>query len=129
MQKNQTVGTSRYFFEQIRALVFALIITLALVFLSAFLIKIFSIPTQYISIINQIIKGLAIFLSALFSFRSGGKGFIRGIIHGVIYILVTFVIFSALNGEICIDISLLNDITLGGVSGLLSGIIAVNARK
>ncbi|MBO5215150.1 MAG: TIGR04086 family membrane protein [Clostridia bacterium] len=129
MSKTQSIGINRYFFEQLRALVISLIITFVLVLLSALIIKIFSIPTEYICIINQIIKGVAVFLSALFSFRLPSKGFIRGIIHGIVYILVTFVLFSVLGGSFSFGISLLNDITLGAITGLLSGIFAVNVRK
>jgi putative membrane protein (TIGR04086 family) len=129
MSKTQSIGVSRYFFEQLRALVLSLIITFVLVILFAVIIKIFSIPTEYICIGNQIIKGIAVFLSALLSFRLPSKGFIRGIIHGVIYVLITYVVFSALSGSFSLGLSLLNDVTLGSITGLLSGIFAVNVRK
>jgi putative membrane protein (TIGR04086 family) len=63
------------------------------------------------------------------SFRLPSKGFIRGIIHGVIYVLITYVVFSALSGGFSLGLSLLNDVTLGSITGLLSGIFAVNVRK
>lgn len=120
---------SSYVFEMFRALIVALIITLALVLIAALVIKLFNIPTDYIGIINQVIKGVSIFLSALICLKKKSGGFIRGIILGLTYILLSYVVFSLFNGAFSFGISLLNDVALGAVTGLISGIIAVNLRK
>ena len=118
-----------YFFEIIKALIVALILTMLLVLASALIIKLFNIPSSYISVFNQVIKGVAIFVSALVSLKLPVGGYARGIILGVLYIALAFVVFSLFNGSFTFSMSLLNDIALGAVTGLVSGIIAVNLRK
>ena len=130
MHSNETAVEKRhYILEMVKALIMSLIITLLLVLIATFAIKLFNIPTDSIIIINQVIKGLSIFVSALVCFKLPSCGFIRGIILGILYILLSFVVFSLFNNEFSFGIGLLNDVTLGAVTGLISGVIAVNLRK
>ena len=118
-----------YFLETIIAVFVALIISLILVVVAAFAIKLFNIPDNAIMIINQVIKGLSILIAGLICLKLPNNGWLRGFIVGLVYILLAFVVFSLLSGEFTFGLSLLNDAVLGGVSGLISGIIAVNIRK
>ena len=58
--------------ELIKALVLSVIITLALILIAALVIKIFNVPGEYIPIINQIIKSVAILAGALAFLREKG---------------------------------------------------------
>ncbi|MCH5164546.1 MAG: TIGR04086 family membrane protein [Clostridiales bacterium] len=118
-----------YFLETIIAVFVALIISLLLVVIAAFAIKLFNISDSAIVIINQVIKGLSILLAGIFCLKLPNNGWLRGFILGLIYVLLAFVVFSLLSGEFTFDLTLLNDAVLGGVSGLISGIVAVNIRK
>lgn len=118
-----------YVFESIRALIAAILFTLGMILLAAFLIKLLNVPTDCIPIINACIKCVSIFAAALICLRLPSAGYLRGIILGVSYILLAYVIFSLLNGEFCVGLSLLNDVALGAVAGLISGVVAVNLRK
>ncbi len=119
-----------YAIEMLKALIIALIISLVAVLIMAFFIKVFNIPTSAISIINQIIKGLSILIAALIAFTLPKNGWLRGIIFGILYSLLTFVVFSLLDEDgFKIGLSLLNDVSLGAVTGLISGIITVNLLK
>ena len=128
MQQNNAERTP-YALEIIKGLVFSLILTLAFVLLSALIVKIFSISTQHIPLINQINRTLSIFIPVIVCFKGGEKGYLRGAIFGLIYVAITFILFSLINGEFLFGLSLVFDLILGGVSGLISGIIAVNLRK
>lgn len=129
MEKTRKQNKS-YTLEMLKALIIALIISLVSVLIMAFFIKIFNIPTTAISIINQIIKGVSILAAALISFRLPKNGWLRGLFFGILYSLLTFVVFSLLDEEgFKFGISLLNDVALGAVSGLISGITAVNLLK
>ncbi len=118
-----------YVLEQVKTLVVALIITLILVLIAAFAIKLFNIPTKAIVIINQVIKGVSVLVSTLICFKLPKGGYIRGIIFGLLYVLLTYIVFSLFNGSFNGGLSLINDITFGAVTGLISGIIAVNLRN
>ncbi len=120
---------SNYFLEILIAIFVAMVISLLSVVVAAFFIKLLNAPDKAIGIINQVIKGLSILLACLFCLRLPRNGWIRGFCVGIIYIAVAFVVFSLLSGEFVFDLCLLNDCVLGGVSGLISGIIAVNIRK
>ena len=47
----------------------------------------------------------------------------------IIFMWLSFVVFSALDNNFVFGLSLLNDSVLGAVAGMISGIIAVNIRK
>lgn len=135
MSKVKADGNKRtgYVLEMVKALIVALIITLLLEVLGAFLVKQFNWKDNSLRIINQVIKGVSVFLSALFCFRSPNNGWVRGIIFGILYIAVSEFVFALLNQaqghSFVFDISLLNDVAIGSVTGLISGIIAVNVVR
>jgi len=129
MRQKDAVRSGGNFFGLIKTVVIAVIISLALVLVMAFVIKIFNIDNRYIALINQIIKGISILSACLISLKFESNGWLWGLMTGILYIVFAFVVFSLLDGEFNIGLSLINDIALGGVSGLISGIIAVNLRK
>ena len=57
------------------------------------------------------------------------NGWLRGFILGVLFVLIAFVVFSLLGDGFDFDIKLLNDVALGGVTGLISGILSVNVFR
>ncbi len=118
-----------YLFEIIIAVFMALIISLVLIIVAAFSIKLFNISDNAIIIINQVIKGLSILIAGIVCLKLPNNGWLRGFIFGLLYILLAFVVFSLLSGKFNFDLTLINDAVLGGVSGLISGIIAVNIHK
>ena len=129
MREKVKVSKGGYILEQIKVLIVSLIITLVLVLISAFAIKIFNIPTKAIIVINQVIKGVSVLVSALICFKLHSGGYIRGLIFGLLYVFVTYLVFSLFNGNFSGGLSLVNDIAFGAVTGLISGIISVNIRK
>jgi len=119
-----------YMLEIVKAVIMAVIISLAGILILAFLIRALNIATEVLPIINQVIKGVAIFVSCLFALRLPKNGWVRGIVVGLVYVLLAFVIFSLLNNATFqMGLNVLNDIALGAVSGLISGIVATLIRK
>ena len=116
-------------FEVIISVTVAVIISLILILLAAFIIKIFNIPTSAIAILNQVIKGLSVLVACMFCLKQPVNGWLKGIIVGFFYIVIAFVIFSLLGGGFEWSLKILNDLAIGCVTGLLSGIIAANIRK
>lgn len=118
-----------YTLEIIKAVIIALILSLLLVLLAAFIIKIANLDTGLVAVFNQIIRSLSIFVACLFSLRLHGNGWLRGIIAGLLYSILAYVIFSLIGGGFSFDLTLLNNLVLGMVSGLISGIIAMLIRR
>lgn len=129
MRSKREVKDRGYVFEIVKANIIALIIALVLVLVSALFVKLFNAPDGAIPIINQVIKSVAIFVACLISLRKPKSGWLRGMICGFVFVWISFVVFSLLDGNFSFGLSLLNDCVLGTVAGMISGIIAVNVRK
>ena len=118
-----------YVFEIFKANIIALIVALLAMLLSALIVKLFNVSDGAIPIFNQVIKSLAIFIGCITSLRKPKNGWLRGLICWFIFVWLSYVIFSLINSHFEMGLSLLNDCVLGTVTGMISGIIAVNIKK
>lgn len=108
----------------------AIAISLVGILFFAFVIKLFGLTDNWIKPINQIIKVISIMVATWFAFKKDTKnGLIKGIIIGLCYTILAFVIFSILNGTFCVDKSLLTDILFGTITGAICGVITVNFKS
>lgn len=107
----------------------ALSISLVGILFFAFIIKLFGLTDGWIKPINQIIKAVSILIGVFFALKKDKqKGLIKGLMIGLVYTLLAFVVFSILNGSFSIDKSLLTDVLFGAIMGAICGIIAVNLK-
>ncbi|MDR0425906.1 MAG: TIGR04086 family membrane protein [Clostridiales bacterium] len=120
---------SSYMLEMLKALVLSLIMTLVLILLAALLIMLCNLPDRAIPIINQAIKGISILVAALICFRLPSNGWIRGLVFGILYIALSEIVFALLNGGFTFGLHTLNDLAVGCITGLISGIVAVNVIR
>lgn len=128
--KKNVAGRERgYLFEIVNANIIALIVALIAILLSALAVKIFNVSDSAIPIINQVIKSASIFIGCVVALKKPNSGWLRGIICGFTFAMLSFLVFSALQNNFEFSLSLLNDCALGMVSGMISGIIAVNIRN
>lgn len=131
MRKNKTQAhyTEKergYLLEIFKANIIAIAFALIAILLAALVIKLFNVTDDAIPIINQVIKSLAIFIGCILSLKKPNNGWLRGILCGISFALIAYVVFSMLNGNFDLSITLLNDCAFGALSGMISGIIAVN---
>ena len=115
--------------EFVKTLIIAIIFTMLLVLIFAIIVRFCSVESKYIPIVNQVIKCLSIVSAILLCFSKRPNGWLRGFLFGVVYALAAFLVFSTFSGKFYFGIKLLNDCVLGGVTGLVGGIIAVNVKK
>ncbi len=115
--------------EFVKTLIIAIIFTMLLVLIFAIIVRFCSVESKYIPIVNQVIKCLSIVSAILLCFSKRPNGWLRGFLFGVVYALAAFLVFSTFSGKFDFGIKLLNDCVLGGVTGLIGGIIAVNVKK
>ena len=115
---------SNVVFEILKALIIAVILSLVLVLIAALIIKLFNISDGIIPIINQVIKGISILLGCLIAVKNKSNNWLKGIIIGILYIALSYVVFSLLDGEFKFGLNILNDVALGSITGMLSGILA-----
>ena len=128
-QKTLSLEPKWYLLEIVMTVVIALILSLLLVLLFAFLIKMLNLETDIIPIFICGIKIVSILTASIFCLKRPNVGWIRGASAGIIYILLSFFVFSILGGEFTFGLGLLNDVAIGMVAGIISGVIAVNVRS
>lgn len=130
-KKLEEKGAGRsIFLSIIKGSVIALCVSLVCVLLFAFCLKFTPLSEKLITPINQVIKGISIFLGVLLGLKKQKEmGLVSGLLIGLIYTFVAFLVFSALNRSFDFDRTLLNDTIFGAIIGGICGIICVNIKK
>ncbi len=101
-----------------------------LILLFAFVLRFTNIPDSIITPVNQVIKGLSIFLGVFLGLRKQkSNGLLKGVLIGFCFVLVAFLVFSVLDGTFVFDKTFYNDIVFGSIIGAICGIICVNLKK
>ncbi len=96
----------------------------------AFILKFTNISDSVINPVNQVIKAASVLLGVFIGLKKEKEmGLVSGLLIGLIYTVVAFLVFSILDGCFVFDRTLLNDILFGGISGAICGIICVNIKK
>ena len=107
----------------------AIVITLLGIVILAFVLKFVDLSSVAINYINDIIKGLAIFIMMLcIKKRNSEKLLIKSIFAGAIYAVLCFVIFSILNGSFVLDMAFVYDLLFSVAAAVLVTII-INVLK
>lgn len=108
----------------------AVCVSLILVLVFAFMLKFTNIPDSAIKPVNQIIKGVSVFVGVFIGLKKTREmGLVSGLLIGFIYTILAFLIFSVLSGHFVFDISIVTDMVFGAVIGAICGIICVNIKK
>ncbi len=108
----------------------AICISLTLVLVFAFLLKFTNIPDSIIKPINQVIKGVSVFAGVFVGMKKLKElGLVSGLLIGLVYTIMAFLVFSILGGSFVFDLSFLTDIVFGAIIGSICGIICVNLKK
>ena len=113
--------------DVLKTVLFATLISLGFFLIFAIILRFASVPNDVILPVNIAIKILSVFIGVLISFKNAQNGLLKGAISGLLYMLFTFLIFSALTGFKDVKFSWIDLVTLP-VAGAISGIIAVNVR-
>ena len=127
--KQERITNSSDIFQFIKGLILSLIITFACVIIFAFSIKFFALSDGFITPINLSIKAISVFVGTLVFAKSKTKGLVKGILFGLAYTTVAFLLFSALSASLDLSISLLLDYLFAAGVGAIAGIIKVNTAK
>ncbi len=105
-------------------------ITLILILLFALIIRFFNIADSWIFPINQIIKVISLFIGINIMLNTNKeKGFLKGLLLGLAYFFISFVIFSILQFSFSFGLNNFFDLILTTLMGGLIGIILVNIKK
>lgn len=102
----------------------ALCASLILILAFALLLKFVPLSDNSIKMVNQIIKFISIcYGMAIISKKSNGLLFYKGLLIGLFYGIIAFVVFSLLDWNFSVDLTTLNDIIFTTVIGGIAGVI------
>ncbi len=112
-----------------KAVAVATILTIALILLFALAMKLGITKEGAIPFVNQSIKILGILLAAFFATRSEGRKVFRAVLAGVLFIIMGILLFSLLDGRFVFTASLIWDLLMGALIGLLAGMLFTRIQK
>lgn len=117
-------------FVVLKGTLISLAVSLVGILIFAFIIKYVAVPTSAIKPVNQVIKGVSLLVGTYISLRKTDKmGLITGLLIGLFYTILAFLVFSILDGNFEFSKTLVNDLLFGGIIGAICGVIAVNLRR
>lgn len=117
-----------HIFQVAKAVLGAILISLAFVLVFTVIIQLFSVSTSAIKPVNQIFKIIAIIGGGLLFIR-GDRGLFKGLIHGLLSVALTFLLFGLIAGTLSCDWKFALELLTGAVAGGITGVIAVNIKR
>ena len=123
MQKFKSMSFSGVL-SVIKSCLLGLITTLIGIVIFAFVLKFSDLSTSTVSWVNNVIKAVSIFIVIASLKRMGGeKLLIKSIFAGALYAVLSFVIFSILNGSFSFNLSFVYDLIFSVVVAIIASII------
>ena len=117
------------FFEIFKGVIFSFIISVLTVIVFAIIVKFANLSSKTVEIVNIALKIISILVGTLLAVGSGRQGLFKGGIIGLLFVLVSYLVFSLINGSFSVNPLTAFDVIFCLVAGLLSGVFAVNVRK
>jgi len=117
--------------HSVKGAIIALCVAMVLILVFAFAVKWFALSEGVINPINQIIKIVSIFFGVLGACKlSQSRYFIKGLIVGGLFALVSFILFSMLNNfTFVFNMSVFWDILFGALIGGLCSVAVYYIKK
>ena len=101
--------------------------TLIMILIFALLIRFFNIKDTFIFPVNQIIKVTSLFIGSFVSLKGvKSNGFLKGILIGLIYFVLSFIVFSILQNKFSLTMSNVYDLILTTLMGGIVGLIVIH---
>lgn len=102
----------------------ALLVSLILVVISAFLLQKQVLSLDSVNVLNPIIKAISSLVASLIGVHGlSQRKFLIGGLCGLCYMLLTTAVFSLLAGEFSLNLSMLTDAGLCTLAGMVGGIL------
>ena len=114
----------------IKGSVASVLVTLFLILIFAVVLKFFELNSAVIMPVNQVIKVISILIGVKVMLKNCGKnGLIRGMAVGLIYTLLSYLVFALLSKSFIFDFSVIFDVLFGTIIGGICGATLVNFKK
>lgn len=104
--------------------------TLILILLFAVIIRFFNLSESWIFPVNQVIKCISLFIGISVMLKKiKSKGFLNGILFGIVYYVLSTIVFSILQAKFSFGLNNLYDLLLTSLIGGIIGIFVINFKK
>lgn len=113
----------------IKAVFISVICSLLLILVFALVLRFTNLSDSFISPVNLVIKGISIAVGTIVFTKSNRGGLLKGLILGVVFTLIAYIIFSLMLGSFTFGMGFIIDCVFGGVCGAIVGVIVVNLRR
>lgn len=102
-------------------------VSIAAIVLLALGLRVFNVPEEYITIINQVLKAASIVIGTIFGVGTGGQmGYVKGAAIGGSYMALGLGVSMMLSAAWFTPLSIVADLALGGAVGAIGGAITAN---
>lgn len=128
VKKESKLSVKDDLFDILRAILISTIFSIVAILIFTIIVQFSQINENGIMIGNIIIKTLSVLVGCIFGIRNG-KGILKGLISGLLFLVLTWLIFSAINGGFVAGAFSWIDALCGIAVGAISGVIAVNIRR
>ena len=123
MQKLKSINWSG-FLSILKCCLIGIVVTLIGIVFFAIVLKFADLNSTVITVVNNIIKALAIFFMVFFLKKSGnGKLIVKALVAGLIYAVLSFLIFSIMNGGFVFNLSILYDLLFALIVSVIAAVI------
>jgi len=107
-----------------KGVLYAVIVTLLFILSFSFVVQICGLANGVIKPVMQVVKVISIFIAVAIAIKSiKNQAWLFGGLIGLLYMVVTFLIFSMLDGKFVIDFTALSDLLFGVLAGVISAIL------
>lgn len=110
-------------FSIIKACLLGIIVTLMGVVLLAVVLKFTDLSSDVINYVNSAIKILALFIMVMYIKNREGGLLVKSIFGGVLYALLSFVIFSILNGSFAFNLGVVYDVLFAVIVSIIASVV------
>ena len=103
-------------FQIAKSVLAAVLISLVFVLLFTVIIQLFTVPMGAVKPVNQVFKIISVSLGGLIYIR-GDKGLLKGVIYGVIAVVITYLLYGIISLSLTISWMFLAELAIGAVAG------------
>lgn len=102
----------------------AVVVTLLFILGFALVVQLSGLSNDVIAPVMQIVKVVCIFMAVVIALKPAkSKGWLYGALVGLLYMILTFILFSLLDGKFTVGLGSLSDLLFQTLVGSVSGII------
>ena len=119
----------QFFLDISKTVLVALLVSAVFILGLSLLIGFVPIGDKVLVAVNQGVKAISLLISSLLCYKEKSKGLIKGLFVGILYALISWLLFGTVQDSLNFSTSTLIDIGIGAVMGMVCGCLSVIFSK